>query len=148
MRLTRRPFWPQELTSALPAFFGDGPVLSDPWPAIRDVVAAFSAQAAVICDQALHEAVELDGIDRKYWGQLKAPTLPGEPLAATRRSEVLGLVGSPSRQRRGHHKSRPCRFLDRAIRHRVRVGGVRRHPSGYAFRASLPAFGDAPCRRR
>ncbi|MET9300703.1 GTPase [Micromonospora aurantiaca] len=51
------------LPSALPALFGEEPVLSDPWPEIRDVVATFAAQAGAIRDQALHDASELDGID-------------------------------------------------------------------------------------
>ena len=51
------------LPSALPALFGEEPVLSVPWPAIRDVVAAFGVQAESIRDQALHGATELDVID-------------------------------------------------------------------------------------
>jgi hypothetical protein len=51
------------LPSALPALFGKEPVLSDPWPAIREALAAFATQAGVIREQALHDEAELDGID-------------------------------------------------------------------------------------
>lgn len=50
------------LPLALPVLFGEEPMLTDPWPAIRDVVAAFAAQAGAIRDQALHDAASLDGI--------------------------------------------------------------------------------------
>lgn len=53
----------QWLPSALPAFFGEEPVLSDPWPGIREVVATFAAQALAIREQALHDAASLDGIE-------------------------------------------------------------------------------------
>ncbi|MGO4193004.1 GTPase [Arthrobacter sp. YAF17] len=51
------------LPSALPVLFGEEPPLSDPWPAIRDFVAAFAARAGAIREQALHDEAELDGID-------------------------------------------------------------------------------------
>ncbi|MEO3932079.1 GTPase domain-containing protein [Micrococcaceae bacterium Sec7.4] len=51
------------LPSALPALFGEEPALSDPWPAIREAVATFAAQAGAIRDQALHDEAELDGTD-------------------------------------------------------------------------------------
>lgn len=51
------------LPSQLPALFGEEPVLSDPWPAIREAVAAFAAQAGAIRDQALRDAAEINGID-------------------------------------------------------------------------------------
>lgn len=51
------------LPSALPALFGNEPVLSDPWPVIRDVMAAFAAQTGAVRDQALRDAAELDDID-------------------------------------------------------------------------------------
>lgn len=56
------------LASALPALFGEEPVLSDPWPAIRDVVANFAAHAGAIRDQALHDDARLDGIDSELPG--------------------------------------------------------------------------------
>ena len=51
------------LALALPVLFGDEPVLTDPWPAIREFVAAFAAQSGAIRDRALHDAAVLDGID-------------------------------------------------------------------------------------
>jgi hypothetical protein len=51
------------LPSALPTLFGVEPELSDPWPAIREAVAAFATQAGVIRDQALLDETGIDGID-------------------------------------------------------------------------------------
>lgn len=50
------------LPSALPVIFGAEPAVSDPWPAIRDAVAAFAAQSGVIRDQALHDEAMADGL--------------------------------------------------------------------------------------
>ncbi len=51
------------LPSALPVLFGEEPTVSDPWPEIREVVAAFAAQASAIREQALHDEAKLDRID-------------------------------------------------------------------------------------
>lgn len=50
------------LPSALPVLFGEEPAVSDPWPTIRDAVAAFAARASAIREQALHDEAKLDGI--------------------------------------------------------------------------------------
>ena len=48
---------------ALPVLFGEEPVLSNPWPALRDALAIFAVQAGAMRDQALNDAASLDGID-------------------------------------------------------------------------------------
>lgn len=64
----------QWLPGALRVLFGEEPELSDPWPQLRDVLAAFAAHTTEIRDQALHDAEDLEGVaagllraDRESW---------------------------------------------------------------------------------
>jgi hypothetical protein len=84
----------QWLPSALPVLFGEEPELSDAWPDLRGVVATFAAQAAVIRDQALHDAVGLNGIDSEllsaYSGSWAAWQGETDDLDAPMRVVLMG----------------------------------------------------------
>ncbi|MGM0931152.1 MAG: GTPase [Actinomycetota bacterium] len=112
------------LPSALPVLFGEEPVLSDPWPEIRDVVAAFDAQAGAIRDQAQHDEAEVDGLDSelpsaesgswKAWqeatGDFNAPmrvVLMGRTMAG--KSSLLSALSGSHFERIGDGRQRYSR---------------------------------------